>query len=287
MEIKNRIGLPRMPFHVMNRGARKVAIFADDQDRALFVKLLGLFALKHEVKVISWCLMPNHYHVEPESEGTPLSRMMHDLDGTYAHAYNERHDTTGCLFQGPYKSFSVRDAGGLAYVSRYIHANSRDLKIRPQDYPWSSCRSYLGLEPTPRWLDPSPVLDLWSNRGDSPAACYRKYLEAVPPKRRISTRRGEEGDDFYLEFLRHVEERCSEWMVILGDLMGRITLQTFLCWVATRVYKIAPRWVAEFYGYESGETVRSIAGRFQKRMEDSPELWEAVETVTKTATLKR
>jgi len=37
MEIKRRVGLPRMSFHVMNRGARKAVIFKDDQDRGLFV----------------------------------------------------------------------------------------------------------------------------------------------------------------------------------------------------------------------------------------------------------
>lgn len=81
MEIKQRMGLPRMPFHVMNRGARKISIFADNDDRRLFVHLMAQFALKHEIKIIAWSLMPNHYHMEPESEGTPLCRMMHDLDG--------------------------------------------------------------------------------------------------------------------------------------------------------------------------------------------------------------
>ena len=35
MEIRKRIGYPRSYFHVMNRGARKVSIFADDVDRRI------------------------------------------------------------------------------------------------------------------------------------------------------------------------------------------------------------------------------------------------------------
>ncbi len=107
--------------------------------------------------------MSNHYHMEPDCEGTRLSEMMHDLDGTYAKAFNERHGLVGCLFQGPFKSMAICDDEGLAYVSRYIHRNPVAAGFRPEEYSWSSCRSYLGLEPTPPWLDPRPVLE-WCRR---------------------------------------------------------------------------------------------------------------------------
>src|SRR5205085_8010509 len=111
----------------MNRGARKVSIFADQTDRNTFRNLLGCFAEKHSVKILAWCLMPNHYHLQPDYEGTPLSLMMRDLNRTYARRFNERHGTTGCLFQGPFKSMLIRDLDGLAYVNRYIHLNLVDL----------------------------------------------------------------------------------------------------------------------------------------------------------------
>ncbi len=47
MEIKRRVGLPRMYFHAMNRGARGLSIFAGGEDRRLFVDLMGRFALKY------------------------------------------------------------------------------------------------------------------------------------------------------------------------------------------------------------------------------------------------
>jgi len=46
MEVRRRVNLPRAYFHVMNRGARKVSIFADEADRKIFVSLLGRFASK-------------------------------------------------------------------------------------------------------------------------------------------------------------------------------------------------------------------------------------------------
>src|SRR5687768_16089071 len=127
MNIRHRIGLPRMSFHAMNRGARRELIFRSDGDRRVFVELLGRFCLKHDVKMTAWSLMPNHYHTGPDSEGTPLSGMFHDLDGSYARFYNEKYEASGCLFQGPFKSMSIDSDRGLAYVSRYIHLNPKDL----------------------------------------------------------------------------------------------------------------------------------------------------------------
>ncbi|RPH40573.1 MAG: hypothetical protein EHM91_10960, partial [Planctomycetota bacterium] len=126
IEVRKRVGLPRGWFHVMNRGARKVSIFADEDDRAIFRGLMARFADRYSVKILGWCLMPNHYHIQPECEGTPLTQMMRDLDGTYARVFNGRHGTTGCLFQGPFKSMLIRDREGLAYVNSYIHLNPLD-----------------------------------------------------------------------------------------------------------------------------------------------------------------
>ena len=69
MEIKRRVGLPPTTLHVMNRGARRVAIYADDHDRRMFVGRLGPLSEKYGVTLHAWCLMPNHYHLESSSRG--------------------------------------------------------------------------------------------------------------------------------------------------------------------------------------------------------------------------
>src|SRR6185503_17539781 len=97
----------------------------------IFRGLLGRFAQDYSVKILAWCLMPNHYHLQPDSEGTPLSHMMRDLDATYARSFNARHGTVGCLFQGPFKSIHIRDSEGLTYVNRYIHLNPVDIHQAP------------------------------------------------------------------------------------------------------------------------------------------------------------
>jgi len=283
MEITRRMGLPRMPFHAFDRGARKVSIFAGDEDRSLFVHLLGKFALKHQVMITSWCLMPNHYHFEHESEGTPLCRMMHDLNGTYSRLYNERHGMGGCLFQGPFRTTTIGDAAGLVYVSRYIHVNPIPLGIAPEEYRWSSCRSYLGLAPCPKWLDPRPVLSLMGDGEVSQRRAYAAYLKAAPPPRRKSGRGYDRIDDFYREYVRHLEEKCSEAMAAVGEALGRVTLRTLVCWLAHRARTIPAEAIAEYFGYPESGTVRSIVSRFQSRIESEPGLMKAVQTVNEIA----
>jgi REP element-mobilizing transposase RayT len=279
MEIKRRIGLPRMSFHVMNRGARKVSIFAGDADRSLFVSLLGRFATKYDVRITSWCLMPNHYHLEPTAEGTPLSLMMRDLDGTYARAFNDRHDTTGCLFQGPFKSMAIEYDEGLLFVSRYIHRNPDDLREAPKSYRWSSCRSYIGLEPSPEWLDTSRVLAQVRDASMSDGEAYLRYLQAAPPKRKRRATPKKSADGFHLEWIRFLEERSSERLLGLEGLLDRTALSTIVAWAARRIYGIPAAAISEYFGYRSVAAVYAIASRFQRRLSEEPDLEQALQVL--------
>lgn len=274
MQIKRRAGLPRMDFHVMNRGARKTTIFTCDDDRSLFVNLLGRFALEYEVKIIAWSLMCNHYHIEPNSEGTPLYEMIRVLDSTYARAFNEKYEGSGCLFQGPFKSMAIPDTDGLVYVSRYIHANPVSLGFRPEEYRWSSCRAYLGLVPCPPWLDPSPVLQAIGGMD-----AYRKYLEDAPVKRQCTKGDEDEVGNFYQEMIRHMEGRCINNLLDLNGIRGRFSAQTFVCWSALRLHGIPAHAVKKYYGYASDAVVHSVAGRFERSLTENSGLRQALRCV--------
>ena len=279
MNIRRRIGLPKMTFHVMNRGARRANIFREDKDRQLFVDLLGRFCQKNNVKLTSWCLMSNHYHTEPEAEGTPLTRLMHDLDGTDARLFNEKYDLNGCLFQGRFKSMSVSSDRGLAYVSRYIHLNPRDVGEDPLSYPWSSCRSYLGLDPTPPWLDPMPVLNQFGRTLSEARMNYRFYLQSAPPRRRKTTAEEDPMDSFQLDYLRYLEELWSERWIEAGSPANLQPKPPLICWYAQRREWIRPHVLQEYFRYSATGTVRVLASRFAKRLREEPDLAEWVERV--------
>jgi REP element-mobilizing transposase RayT len=279
MEIRRRIGLPKTCFHVMNRGARRINIFSNDEERGIFVSLMGKYALKHGIRLLSWCLMPNHYHLQPDSEGTPLSRMMHDLDGTYARIFNQRHRGSGCLFQGPYRSVPIHDTGSLAYVSRYIHTNPTEIGRVPETYPWSSCGSYLGTAPVPEWLDRTPVLSIVGSPDGDREGEYRTYLQEAPPRRPKPKGRRDDVEEFFCDYLGHIERICSNRLLGLPLTEAKIQLRTAVIWVAHHLYRIPASAIRAYYGYANDESVRALVSRIGTRLADLPVLRNCLESV--------
>jgi REP element-mobilizing transposase RayT len=58
-----RIEYPGAFYHVMARGNRREAIYADDDDRRFFLKTLGEACAMTGWRVHAWVLMSNHYHL--------------------------------------------------------------------------------------------------------------------------------------------------------------------------------------------------------------------------------
>lgn len=50
-------------YHVMNRGGRYISIFEDEKDYTLFLDLLKETIETFHIKIASYCLMKNHYHL--------------------------------------------------------------------------------------------------------------------------------------------------------------------------------------------------------------------------------
>lgn len=277
MEVKRRVGLPVTNLHAMNRGSRKVAICVDDEDRELFVHLLGWFSTRYGIRHHSWALMPNHYHLEPRSSGDRLWRMIRDFESRYARGFNKRHGTSERLFQGVFKTTLIgEDPRGLAYVSRYIHCNPLQLGIPPENYRWSSCRNYLGLAPSPSWLDVEPVLAAVTRGDRSPRDSYRAYLREAPKRHPAAQREDEDSRTFQVEYLRHIEERCIERLIPMRELATTYSIRKIVAWTALQVYGIPPRVVAEFYGYENPQVVSALVSRFRQKIKEDPDLARAL-----------
>jgi len=58
-----RIEFPDAWCHVMNRGRRGEAIFADDQDYSRFSARVREASEMWNIRIAAYCLMPNHYHI--------------------------------------------------------------------------------------------------------------------------------------------------------------------------------------------------------------------------------
>ncbi len=103
---------------------------------------------------------------------------MRHLDGVYTQRFNRSTGTDGPLFRGRYRSVLVGEDSHLCCVSRYIHLNPTEagLVVRPEDYPNSSYRVYLGLENGFSWLSTLETLRRFEP-GDT-RLNYREFVES-------------------------------------------------------------------------------------------------------------
>lgn len=140
--------MPRVPrsalpeagyFHVTARGAGRIAIVRDDDDRRRFLQLLASAGKRVGWQVYAYCLMDTHYHVVVEAERDALSRALHRVNGVYAQGFNRRHGRWGHLFGERFAAWVVLDEGHLIAACRYVLRNPvrAGLCERAAEWPWS------------------------------------------------------------------------------------------------------------------------------------------------------
>ncbi len=146
MARKPRVWYPGATYHVMCRGNRRQEIFRHDKDRQAYLKNLLWAKRNHRCSILSYCLMPNHVHLQVETSDVPIWKMMKQLNMMYAIFFNKKYDFVGYLFQDRYRAELIETEASNLGVSRYIHLNPVAAKMveRPLDYQWSSYKVYLG-----------------------------------------------------------------------------------------------------------------------------------------------
>lgn len=159
-----RVVIPDATYHVTARGNRRQAIFSDDYDCRLFLRILADVVGRYRWQCRAYCLLPNHFHLLVETPGTTLSPGMHRLNGRYAQWFNDRHGLDGHLFQGRFHSLPVEREGHLLELARYIFLNPvrAQLCASPDAWTWSSYRATVGSTRIPSFLSIGALLELFA-----------------------------------------------------------------------------------------------------------------------------
>jgi REP-associated tyrosine transposase len=162
-------------YHVTSRGNERKAVFRDDTDREKFLALIGRAVEQFGIRVHSYVLMDNHYHLLIETPRGGLNQALRYLNGVYTQAFNRRHKRVGHLFQGRYKAILVEKNAYLLELSRYIHLNPWRVNrgTDPIKYRWSSLGPYVGTRAAPSWLT---VRELTSEFGSKGKRGYRQFV---------------------------------------------------------------------------------------------------------------
>jgi putative transposase len=146
-------------YHVLNRGNARARVFHKDGDYQAFVRLLGDACQRLPMRVLAFCLMPNHFHLAlwPHQDGD-LSRWMQWLLTAHVRRYHKHYRSSGHVWQGRFKAFPIQHDDHLLTVLRYIERNAlrANLVTRAEAWAWSSL-ALLEKEPRPAWLDVGPV----------------------------------------------------------------------------------------------------------------------------------
>ena len=130
-------------YHVLNRANQKATMFSSRGDYEAFERGLAEAQTMVDMRVLSYCVMPNHWHLVlwPREDGD-LSRFVGWLTLTHAQRYRVSKQTVGCghLYQGRFKSFPTQHDWHLHRVCRYVEANAvaAGLVQQAEDWRWGS-----------------------------------------------------------------------------------------------------------------------------------------------------
>ncbi|MBI5452187.1 transposase, partial [Candidatus Gottesmanbacteria bacterium] len=185
-------------YHLYNRGVDKRTIFEDQQDIGVFLSYLKEYLLpKDEVKLrlclanpstlikekdsilkmlrlnnfynsislLSYCLMPNHFHLlVKQYKEDAIDVFMNSLGTRYTMYFNRKHKRVGPLYQGVYRAVLIETDEQLLHLSRYIHRNPLDLQgvaLQTLSEQYSSYAEYIGHRKT-YWENSQEIISYYS-----------------------------------------------------------------------------------------------------------------------------
>lgn len=185
-------------YHLYNRGVAKQPIFVDEQDYKTFLSYLKLYLtlpnlqgetlkvaptkqlknFSEDLKLLTYCLMPNHFHLLVyQKSATGINRFIQALGTRYSMYFNRKYKRVGTIFQGVYKAVLVTSEEQLVYLSKYIHRNPLELLPAGSHlagYQYSSYGNYLELF-NQTWINKNDILDLFSKT--NPRNSYQTFVE--------------------------------------------------------------------------------------------------------------
>jgi putative transposase len=167
-------------YHVYNRGVEKRKVFTSIREYRRAIELLTYYRFvdpplrysefeslepftresmwqtiakthSHEVEIIAYCLMPNHFHfILKQVSDRGISKFIANFTNSYTKYFNTKYKRVGSLFQGPFKAVYVESEDQLLHLTRYVHLNpvtSFLLKLADlSTYEWSSFNEYIGKQ---------------------------------------------------------------------------------------------------------------------------------------------
>lgn len=150
-------------YHVLNRANARVRIFDNNKDYKSFEVILEEAVEKFDMRLLSYCIMPNHWHLVlyPKNDGD-LIKFMSWITNTHTRRWHTEKDTIGQghLYQGRYKSFICQNDNHFISLVKYVEQNAKKANLikKAEDWKWSSIwRRENGTTKQKKFLSDWPV----------------------------------------------------------------------------------------------------------------------------------
>jgi putative transposase len=213
-----RIQYPGAYYHVTSRGNERQDIYRDDLDYQVFIEKLAVSLDVHNVTLLAYVCMTNHFHLFLTTPDGNLSEFMRHFNISYTSAFNRRHKRSGHLYQGRFKAILVDADSYLKDVSRYIHLNPVRIKkyaslpaeetIRIlSGYKYSSLKGYINLKARVDFINYKKVLGCFSGDTAEGRRQYRQFVHnglkgKVSNPFEDSRKKGILGSSGFMEYIR-------------------------------------------------------------------------------------
>jgi putative transposase len=179
-------------------------VFFDGADYRLYLDLLRVYSEDAGLRLLAYCLMPNHVHLIAEQDRTKaMASALGRTHADFARHFNLRRRSCGHVWQARYFSCPL-DGAHLWRAMAYVERNPVRAGIAGEaaEFPWSSAPARLGSTRA------GVVLDLEQWKAEYTREQWRKVLASTVEEesfgRRLqeASRRGRPlGDGSFVEFL--------------------------------------------------------------------------------------
>lgn len=125
--------------------------FRDRLDYEAMLENLVKSAPRHDVKILDYCLMPNHTHFLLKINRPNLQQLMQQLFARHVTRFNARHGRQGHLVREPYRVTVIKDEAHHFRTRRYIALNPvrAGLCTHPDEWPWCGFSGDGAIAPKP------------------------------------------------------------------------------------------------------------------------------------------
>ena len=135
--------------HLYNRGANKALIFYERENYLYFLRKMKFYSDKYKIKILSYCLMPNHFHIflKQTTDELSISLFISSLLNSYVKSINKKYEHSGTLFEGKTKSKHIEDESYFVWIIKYILENPVKANLADSicDWDFSNAKDLIGL----------------------------------------------------------------------------------------------------------------------------------------------